>query len=115
MKFLALLILTITSLTTFAKSYDCFLTVGTAKAQGLIQTSFAEDDPEEESEEYELSLASGIKAYVLYLPYQDGLDLYLEKDGLSTSANFDQEGDEFAYLRLKIEDVNYRLYCSKND
>lgn len=114
MKFVASILLLALSLTSQGKSFDCYLRVGMVSAQELAQTAFAGNDPEEESEEYQLNLVSGLKAYVLYLPYQDGLYLSLEKAGVSVSTNFDQESDDFANLDLKIEDKKYSLYCSKN-
>lgn len=115
MKSIAVLVFLFNIFATQAKSFDCFLKVGMTAVQQLNQVSFAEDDPEEELEEYELTLASGVSAFVMYLPYQDGLDLYLEKGDAKASANFDQEEDDFANLVLTVSGTRYNLYCSKND
>lgn len=97
----------------YAGSFHCYLGVGFNQSQKLEQLSFAEDDPEEESEEYGLILESGVKAHVLYLPYQDGLYLSLQKGEVSANTNFDQESDGYANLDLKISGVKYRLFCKK--
>lgn len=113
MKLVVCIFLIISSFTIKAKTFDCYLRVGMITAGQLLQTSFAENDPEEESEEYELTLASGFSAYVLYLPYQDGLDLFVSKGDFEANANFDQESDDYANLDVSLEGTDYSLFCQK--
>ena len=113
MKFVACILSLVIGLSSQAKSFNCYLRVGMVTAGKLPQTAFAENDPEEESEEYELNLVSGLNANVLYLPYQDGLYLSLKKGDVSVSTIFDQESDEYANLDLEIGAQKYSIYCSK--
>lgn len=96
-----------------AGSFDCQLAKGGYKIK-LVQTGFAENDPEEESEAYEIGF-DNIKASVNYTPYQHGLILILKatKENVEAETNFDLENDEYTDLSLKIRGVEYTLACLK--
>lgn len=113
MRLLFTLLITVLSLSLQAKSFDCYLYLGSSTTIELKQISFAQDDPEEESEEYELILESGLVASVLYLPYQDGLSLSIKKGEVLATSSFDQESDEFANLDLSFGSRRYSLSCIK--
>ena len=78
----------------------------------LTQTSFAEDDPEEFSETYEVNYKE-VKAYALYLPFQDGATLFLTSlDGkIEASSGFDYEYEEYMDIKLTFNDTKYTLVC----
>ena len=102
----------------FAKSLDCKIFQGiNENEQKLSQTSFAENDPEEESEVYEITYQEKIKAYVSYLPYQDGVDLYLElinhETPIQVETNFDLAEDAYMNLGLKLGNTKYTLACER--
>lgn len=101
----------------FAGTLDCEISKGYAGAKTkLIQTAFAEEDPEEETESYEVSFNNTVLASVEYAPYQNGVDLTLKllKSGIKASSNYDQEIDD--YMDLSMTDADgtvYLLTCTK--
>lgn len=114
MKSISIIILLMAAFSLQAGSLECSIYKNDKNQSELIQTSFAKDDPEEESELYELSYDNNtVKATVINLPYQNGVDLYLEssKLGIRVNANFDQENDEDMNLDLNIDKISYTLAC----
>lgn len=82
----------------------------------LIQTGFSYEDPEEETETYELTLDKLVTASVDYAPYQDGVQLKLEllDSGISATTNFDQETEDYMDLILNNGNgVRYILECKR--
>ena len=115
MKKLISLIALLVSTESYAGSLDCKISKGTNNNKiSLVQTVFAKDDPEEESETYELSYDKGsVKAKVIYFPYQNGVDLILEatKEEFVAQTNFDMKIDGYMNLDIKVKNINYRLEC----
>ena len=118
MKFSILLFLAMIN-TAWGGTFDCSIYKGFHENETtLIQTAFAEDDEEENSEEYALLYEQSVRAYVSYLPYQNGVDLHLDSvdQSVSANANFAQEDgnyDDSPYmeLELKLGGITYTLAC----
>ena len=117
MKTTILLMAVFFTLNSLAETFNCTVHKNYSFSQNLIQTTFSENDPEEDSEEYEITLQDGINAHVGYYPYQDGLFLSLtdERSGVSAQANFDEESDIYTSVTLRKGDNRYTLSCLKNE
>lgn len=110
-----LLIVLLLTQSAYAGTYECKIYKNYKELITLVQTEFAENDPEEESEVYEMIIADGIKALAGYYPYQDGLALYLTdvKAKIGAEAIFDKKDDEYASVTLIKGDNRYELACRK--
>ena len=100
-----------------AKSLDCSISKYYNKdKQKLVQTTFAEEDPEEEVEEYKLVYDKIIVADVINVPYQNGVDLTLSTidKSIVATANFDLAEDDYLSLDLKFLGTRYSLVCTRN-
>lgn len=116
MKKLLLILSVLISSNLLAGSFECSTYINYKKSKDLVQITFAEEDPEEEYEEYEVDVDSNTYAFVAYLPYQDGLFLSLKdkESGISVEADFDQESDEYASITMNKKGKRYTLACTKN-
>ena len=114
MKSLLLSTAILLSTNSFAESFDCKIYKNNSPAVALVQTTFSHEDPEENTEEYKMTM-QGVSAYVIYVPYQDGLFLKLTdvKSGVSARTIFDQESDDYTNLTLNTGTNKYRLTCRK--
>lgn len=116
-KITTLLTMLVISSSAFAGSLRCDVSKGFKQPKSdLVQTAFAYQDPEEETESYVGSLNETVIATVEYAPYQNGINLKLElvNTGVFAEANFDQETDD--YINLSITDTDgskYLLVCRK--
>lgn len=105
------------SQSSIAGSLDCTIKKGISGASlDLVQTVFAYEDSEEETESYSVLFRDKVEAAVEYAPYQNGVDLILKllKSGITARANYDQMSDE--YMDLSITDtrgLTYYLECRR--